>query len=113
MGYAAHRAWSAGSISSSLTTTTRHAATVYSAQLALNLLWTPLFFGLKKPVLALLDLVALLGANVYLASLWAEIDPVASYCLYPYLGWLGFATYLCAGVGSLNGWNLTPRPKAA
>lgn len=112
MGYAAHRAWMNGTSplnSTALITTTRHAATVYSAQLALNLIWTPLFFGLKRPVLALVDLVALLGTNVYLTSLWSEVDPVASYCLWPYLGWLGFATYLCAGVGSLNGWDLTGR----
>lgn len=87
--------------------TTRHAATVYSAQLVLNLIWTPLFFGLKKPVAALVDITALIAANVYLMNVWSEVDEVSAYLQLPYLAWLGFATYLCAGVGYLNNWDLT------
>lgn len=109
MGYAAHRAWMTGTSplnSTDLIRTTRHGATVYSAQLALNLIWTPLFFGLKLPIVSLVDIVALLGTNVYLTNLWSEVDQVSAYCMLPYLGWLGFATYLCAGVGYLNNWDL-------
>lgn len=86
--------------------TTRHAATVYSVQLALNLIWTPLFFGLKKPVVATVDILALLATNVYLTYLWSSVDQVSTYCQIPYLGWLGFATYLCAGIGYVNNWDL-------
>lgn len=110
MGYAAHRAWMTGTSplnSTAMIQTTRHAATVYSAQLVLNLIWTPLFFGLKKPVLALVDITALIATNVYLTNLWSEVDEVSAYLQLPYLGWLTFATYLCAGVGYLNGWDLT------
>ena len=32
------------------------------------------------------------------------MDQVSAYLMIPYLGWLGFATYLCAGTGYLNGW---------
>ncbi|KAF3769560.1 TspO/MBR-related protein [Cryphonectria parasitica EP155] len=115
MGYAAHRAWMTGTSplnSTELIRTTRHAATVYSVQLVLNLVWTPLFFGLKKPVAALADITALIGVNVYLTYLWAEVDKVSAYCMVPYLGWLGFATYLCAGVGYVNGWDLRGRKTA-
>lgn len=116
MGYAAHRAWTTGTSplnSTELIRATRHGATVYSAQLALNLIWTPLFFGLKMPVAALVDIVALLATNVYLTNLWSEIDQVSAFCMLPYLGWLGFATYLCAGVGYLNGWDLKRKGNAA
>lgn len=112
MGYAAHRAWTIGTSplnSTETIRTTRHAATVYTVQLALNLVWTPLFFGLKKPVAALADITLLLGTTVYLTNLWSEVDQVSASCMVPYLGWLGFATYLCAGVGYVNGWNLKGR----
>lgn len=109
MGYAAHRAWSTGLSplnSVDVIQTTKHASTVYSIQLALNLIWTPLFFGLKKPVAATVDILALLGTNVYLTYLWTKVDMTSAYCMVPYLGWLSFATYLCAGVGYVNGWDL-------
>ncbi|TFA98511.1 hypothetical protein CCMA1212_009723 [Trichoderma ghanense] len=109
MGYAAHRAAFNGlsPVSSPQTIqTTRHSMTVYSIQLGLNLIWMPLFFVAKRPVEATADLVALLGLNGYLAYLWGSIDPVAGWCQVPYLAWLSFATYLSAGAGYLNDWNL-------
>ncbi|KUI54297.1 hypothetical protein VP1G_01789 [Cytospora mali] len=116
MGYASHRAWTLGTSpfsSPSVIATTRHASTVYSIQLALNLIWTPLFFGVKKPVAATVDILALLGTNIYLTYLWSSVDSVSAGCMVPYLGWLGFATYLCAGVGYVNNWDLTAKgPKS-
>lgn len=109
MGYAAHRAWFNGLSPFSppaTLATARHAAAVYSAQLALNLAWTPLFFGAQMPVAASVDIVALLGTNAYLTYLYSQFDAVSAWCMAPYLGWLGFATYLCVGVGYLNGWEL-------
>jgi translocator protein len=67
----------------------------------------PLFFGLRRPVEATVDIVALLGINGYLAYLWGSVDRVAGLLLVPYVAWLGFATYLSAGVGHLNGWDLS------
>ena len=110
MGYAAYRAASIGLsplASPKTVETTKHAMTVYSIQLAVNLVWMPLFFGLKRPVEATADIVVLLGLNGYLTYLWSSIDQVAWLCQIPYLGWLSFATYLCAGAGYLNDWDLT------
>ncbi|KAL6869241.1 hypothetical protein ACO1O0_000565 [Amphichorda felina] len=112
MGYAAYRATNTGlSPFSSPDTirTTRHAMTLYTVQLALNVVWMPLFFGARRPVEATADILGLAGVNGYLTYLWAGIDRVAAWCQVPYLGWLGFATYLCAGVGYLNGWDLSER----
>lgn len=109
MGYAAYRATFNGlsPFSSPQTIqTTRHSMTVYSIQLGLNLIWMPLFFVAKRPIEATADIVALLGLNGYLAYLWGSIDSVAGWCQAPYLAWLGFATYLSAGAGYLNDWNL-------
>ncbi|KAL7900027.1 TspO/MBR family domain-containing protein [Trichoderma sp. SZMC 28014] len=112
MGYAAYRAtWTGLSPFSSPQTiqTTKHSMTVYTIQLGLNLVWMPLFFVAKRPIEATADIIVLLGLNGYLASLWGSIDSVAAWCHAPYLAWLGFATYLSAGAGYLNGWNLADK----
>ncbi|RYP54308.1 hypothetical protein DL768_000882 [Monosporascus sp. mg162] len=90
----------------------RRAATLYTVQLGLNLAWMPLFFGARRPAAAMLDVLALLGANAYLARLFfgtrdGLADPVAGWCWAPYLAWLSFAAYLNAGVGYLNGWDIS------
>ncbi|KAK4193353.1 putative translocator protein [Podospora australis] len=111
MGYAAHRAYTLGTSPLSLPGTiaaARHGTTLYTIQLGLNLAWMPLFFGFNRPVLALVDIVALLGANGYLAWLWGtQVDKTAGWLLVPYLAWMTFATYLNAGTGYLNNWDLS------
>lgn len=112
MGYAAYRAANIGlSPFSSPETivTTRQSMTLYTIQLGLNLVWMPLFFGIKRPVAASVDILALIGVNGYLTYLWSGIDSVAAWCQVPYLGWLGFATYLCVGAGYLNDWNIADK----
>ncbi|KAK0734020.1 TspO/MBR-related protein [Lasiosphaeria miniovina] len=111
MGYAAHRAVHFGTSplnSAATIAAARHGATLYSIQLELNLAWMPLFFGLRRPVEATIDVLALLGINGYLAYLWgSSVDSTAGWLLVPYVAWLGFATYLSAGTGYLNNWDLT------
>lgn len=112
MGYAAYRAVHYGMPPLSGGENIRaakHGATLYTIQLGLNLIWMPLFFVWKRPIEATVDIVALLGINGYLTYLWGSVDRVAGWCLAPYLGWLSFATYLCAGTGYLNNWNLADK----
>ena len=109
MGYAAHRAVSVGlspMASSATVAATKHGATLYTIQLGLNLAWMPLFFGLRRPIEATVDIVALVAVNGYLTYVWGGVDKVAAWCFVPYLAWLGFATYLSAGVGHLNNWTI-------
>lgn len=73
----------------------QHGATLYSIQLALNLAWTPLYFGLGQPIAASADILALGGTLAYLVKVWGEVDPICGWLLAPYLGWVSFATYLC------------------
>jgi translocator protein len=111
MGYAAHRAVTAGlnPLTSSVAGVqmAKHAATLYSVQLGLNLAWMPLFFGLRRPVTALVDIVALLGINGYLTHQFFQLDTVAGWLFVPYMAWLSFATYLTAGVGVMNNWRIS------
>ncbi|KAB8071941.1 TspO/MBR-related protein [Aspergillus leporis] len=110
MGYAAHHATVAGysvgttgSAAQSLGTTWK---TLYTSQLVLNYLWMPLFFGLRRPALALADIL-LLGGNVAaLMHTWWYADRTAFWLTVPYAAWLGFATYLNVGVGVLNKWTI-------
>jgi benzodiazapine receptor len=113
MGYAANRAWTVGMASAipSVVENTRIGATLYTVQLGLNLVWMPLFFVKGWPLPATADIFALTGTVSYLTYVWGKIDDTASYCLIPYLGWLGFATYLCVGAGYLNGWNFQDKLK--
>ncbi|KAM0296311.1 hypothetical protein HYE67_009004 [Fusarium culmorum] len=109
MGYAAYRVANIGLSPFSSPETivnTRQAMTIYSIQLGLNLIWTPLFFGLYRPIEASVDIITLLGVNGYLTYLYSSIDSTAAWCQVPYLGWLTFATYLCTTIGHLNNWDL-------
>ena len=108
MGFSAYRAYSVGmdpmsSLEKHLLT--KQGATLYTIQLGLNLAWMPLFFMLKRPIEATVDIVALTGVTGYLTYVWGQVDSLAGWALVPYLGWLGYATYLSAGVGYLNEWN--------
>lgn len=84
---------------------TRRGATLYTIQLVLNQLFMPLFFGWGRPVAALVDIVALTGSVGYLTYIWSKVDQTATLLMYPYLAWLGFATYLTAGTGYMNNWS--------
>ena len=109
MGFSAYRAYSVRfSATSSLEKhlLTKQGATLYTIQLGLNLIWMPLFFGLKRPIEATVDIIALTGTVSYLTYIWGQVDALSAWALAPYLGWLGFATYLTVGVGHLNQWNI-------
>ncbi|OAL55994.1 benzodiazepine receptor family protein-like protein [Pyrenochaeta sp. DS3sAY3a] len=107
MGYTAYRAYTTGisSLNPQTVALAKHGATLYTIQLALNLLWTPLYFGLGRPAAATVDILALGGTVAYLANTWGQVDPTCGWLLAPYLAWLSFATYLCIGSGHLNNWD--------
>ena len=75
---------------------------VYGVQLALNLAWSPLFFGLGWRGLALVDIVALDVAVAATIALFWRANRLAAVMLIPYLGWVLFATALNYAVWSLN-----------
>lgn len=108
MGYAAHHATTTGlsSASGAIREMTGISQTLYSTQLMFNYLWMPLFFGLRRANLALVDVLALGGNVAALMHIWWQTDRTAFWMMVPYAGWLGFATYLNAGVGWLNGWRI-------
>lgn len=84
------------------------ALALWAGQLALNGAWTPLFFGARRPVAALADIVALDAAAGACAATALRVDRPAALALAPYLAWLGFATYLNGAIVARN-----PRPLLA
>jgi tryptophan-rich sensory protein len=74
----------------------------FIVQLALNLIWTTLFFKLKRPVLALLDIVAIIALLVPTMRGFAQIDRRAYWLLVPYAAWLLFALYLTVHIVIMN-----------
>lgn len=80
----------------------RPALTWYFAQLALNALWSLLFFGLRRPDIALVEIGVLLAVlAVVLVKFW-RIDRSAGLLWLPYVAWVGFATVLNGAIWWLN-----------
>lgn len=75
---------------------------VYGIQLALNLGWSLLFFGLHRPDLAAVEIVFLWLAILWNTILFFRISRVAGLLLVPYLGWVAFASYLNIAIWRLN-----------
>jgi translocator protein len=67
---------------------------LWGAQLALNATWTPVFFGLRAPGLALVNIILLWLALVATVTAFFSRRPVAGVLLIPYLIWVSFATAL-------------------
>jgi tryptophan-rich sensory protein len=80
----------------------RLALVLFLLQLALNALWTPLFFGLKMPTLALLDIIVLWLAVALTILTFAKISAPAALLLVPYILWVTFAVVLNAAICLLN-----------
>lgn len=80
----------------------RVALTWFGVQLGLNLAWSCLFFGLQRPDLALVDIIALDLAVFATGWAFRQHDRVAAWMLAPYALWIAFATALNAAIVQLN-----------
>lgn len=80
----------------------RSARKYFLVQLALNAIWTPIFFGLQSPLLALLVIIAMVVATAVTIKKFYTLSPLAAYLLVPYLVWISFATLLNAAIVVLN-----------
>lgn len=80
----------------------RSAYILFATQLALNTLWSVVFFGLHLPWLAAGVIVLLLISIGITIRLFARHSKIAAWLFVPYLAWVCFATYLNIGVAMLN-----------
>lgn len=98
MGYASYRIYT----SSAGDAQKKKALKLYVAQLALNFLWSPIFFGLGWYLAAFFILVALWVLIYLTMRQFSAIDELAGDLLLPYILWVTFAGYLNLGVYFLN-----------
>jgi tryptophan-rich sensory protein len=75
---------------------------LFAAQLALNLTWTPLFFGAHQVDAAFLVIVGMLGLSIITTIVFARIRRVAAWLMVPYMVWISFAGVLTWRIGQLN-----------
>ncbi|MBN1224021.1 MAG: tryptophan-rich sensory protein, partial [Candidatus Aminicenantes bacterium] len=72
----------------------RIAVIFFVCQLVLNALWSYLFFGLKAPLAAFLEIVVLWALILITTVKFFRISRAAGILLVPYLLWVGFASVL-------------------
>ena len=75
---------------------------IFLAQLALNALWTPLFFGLHRPGIAFGEIVLLWLAIAATSVVFRPVSRAAMLLLVPYLAWVSFAAALYFTLWRLN-----------
>jgi tryptophan-rich sensory protein len=75
---------------------------LFLAQLALNYLWSPLFFAWHQTLAALIVVLAMIGLSAATAALLWPIRKGAALLMLPYLAWLCFAAALTFEVIRLN-----------
>jgi translocator protein len=78
------------------------AAVVFGVQLALNALWSFIFFGLRSPALGFITIVLLWISIAYSVKEFRAIDKKAAYLLVPYILWVSFAAILNLAIMILN-----------
>lgn len=98
MGIAAGLVWTGNSDEKSM----KKALGFFAIQFALNMLWSYLFFGLRNPLLALVEIVLLWLMIWETYTQFRKIDKIAGILLIPYLAWVSFASILNASIWWLN-----------
>lgn len=74
----------------------------FAFQLLLNGFWSLLFFGLKEPFLALLDIIALFVILLFTIKWFKVVNETAAYLLIPYAVWVLFEAVLNFEIWRLN-----------
>jgi tryptophan-rich sensory protein len=77
-------------------------AALFAANGVLNILWSPLFFKLRRPDWALIEVPFLWLSILVPIIVLAPISTIASLLLAPYLAWVSFAAVLNLTIVRLN-----------
>jgi benzodiazapine receptor len=80
----------------------RVALAIFGVQLLLNLFWSLIFFGLRSPGWAVLEIIILWGFILATTVQFYRLESVAGLLLVPYQLWVTFAALLNATVWQLN-----------
>ncbi len=80
----------------------KKAITIFGIQLGLNALWSILFFGLKSPLAAFIEIIILWIAILMTIVYFRKISKIAAYLLLPYILWVSFAAVLNFSIFWIN-----------
>ena len=97
MGTAAWLVWRQRSIAD-----VSFALVLFFVQLAINAGWSFVFFGLRQPGPALLEIVFLLAAIAVTMANFAQLSRLAFWLMAPYVSWVLYAAFLNFGIWRLN-----------
>jgi tryptophan-rich sensory protein len=75
---------------------------LFAANLLLNGLWSQIFFNLRRPGWALVEIAFLLASILSLVLAFSAISPLAGALILPYLLWVMFASFLNFTIWRLN-----------
>ncbi|MDD1694699.1 MAG: tryptophan-rich sensory protein [Methanoregula sp.] len=82
--------------------TVQQAVVLFAAQLAANLAWSILFFGMHLIIAAFLEIIVLFVLIAATTLAFRRINTTAAWFLVPYLCWTAFASVLTGTVWLLN-----------
>jgi tryptophan-rich sensory protein len=97
MAISAWLVWRQGGVSGD-----RTPLTLFGIQLALNVLWSCLFFGLQSPGLAFFEVLLLWAAIAATTVTFWQRSIIAGILFLPYLTWVTFAGVLNFTIWRLN-----------
>ena len=80
----------------------RAALALFVVQLALNALWTWIFFAWRQGAWAFAEILVLLVLIVLTAIAFFRVRPLAGALLMPYLAWVAFAAALTYSIWQIN-----------
>ncbi|MBQ9849754.1 MAG: tryptophan-rich sensory protein [Clostridia bacterium] len=80
----------------------RTALIVYAVNLAVNFIWSLIFFNMRAYLFAFIWLILLIAVIITMIVLFKRISPLAAYLQIPYLLWVTFAGYLNLAIYLLN-----------
>jgi translocator protein len=76
---------------------------IFALNSGLNTLWSALFFRMRRPDLALWEIIPFYASIVLVFVTVRGLRPGAEWLVTPYLVWVAFATVLNRAIISLNG----------
>jgi len=82
--------------------TVKAAIYLFAGQLVLNALWSVVFFGLRSPLLGLIEIIILWIAILATILSFMKVSRTAAYLLIPYILWVSFASIVNFSIWSLN-----------
>ena len=80
----------------------KRALTLYAVQLAVNFVWSLVFFNAKAFLFAFILIIALWLLIIAMISCFHRCRPLAAYLQIPYFLWVTFAAYLTWSIYAMN-----------